>query len=72
MSQQEKEKKQWGGARMGAGRPPGRTKKTICISVNESVLRRAVKRWQKETSRLVEKLLDLYASNGVELEATAP
>lgn len=71
MSQQEKEKKQWGGARQGAGRPPGRTKKTICISVNETVLKRAIKRWRKETSRLVEKLLDLYGTNSVELEAPA-
>jgi hypothetical protein len=72
MSQQEKERKGWGGARQGAGRPPGRTKRTICVSVNETVLMRAIKRWKRETSRLVEKLLDLYASNTVKLETPAP
>jgi hypothetical protein len=71
MSQQEKEKKQWGGARPGAGRPPGRTKKTISVSVNANVLKRAITRWREETSRLVEKLLDLYGSKRVSLEAAA-
>ena len=72
MSQQKKERKRWGGARRGAGRPPGRTKTTICVSVNETVLMRAIRRWKRETSRLVEKLLDLYGSNTVKLEAPAP
>jgi hypothetical protein len=60
------------GARPGAGRPLGRTKKTISVSVNGSVLTRAIKRWKKETSRVVEKLLDLYASNIIELETPTP
>ena len=73
MSRQEKAKnKGWGGAREGAGRPSGRTKRTICVSVNETVLMRAIKRWKRETSRLVEKLLDLYGSNTVKLETPAP
>ena len=39
-----------------------------CISVNETVLNRAIGRWQKETYRLFEKLLDLYGSRHISLE----
>ena len=69
MSQQEKtEKIGWGGARKGAGRPPGRTKTTLCVSVNETVFHRAIRRWKRGTSRLVEKLLDLYGAKHISLE----
>jgi hypothetical protein len=49
-------------------RPPGRTKTAICVSVNETILDKALKRWRDKTSRLVEKLLDLYAANRIPLE----
>ena len=60
----------WGGARVGAGRQPGRTKKTICVSVNETIFNRAIKRWKKNASPLIEILLDLYASRRVSLKGT--
>jgi len=72
MSQQERKKnKGWGGARSGAGRPPGRTKTTVCVSVNETVFQRAIRRWKRKTSRLVEKLLDLYGSRHISLGGAA-
>jgi hypothetical protein len=70
MSQQEKEEKQWGGARPGAGRPSGRTKTALCVSVNETIFNRAIRRWRrKKTSPLIENLLDLYGSKRISLEA---
>jgi len=63
-----KKKSTHGGARLGAGRKPGRTKTAICVSVNETVLDRALRRWRDKTSRLVEKLLYLYAAKRVSLE----
>jgi hypothetical protein len=61
-----------GGARPGAGRPQGRTKIKVSVSVNETVVNRACERWGDKLSRLVEKLLDLYASDNVALEAQHP
>jgi hypothetical protein len=53
----------WGGAREGAGRPAGRTKKKICVSVNESVWQSALRLWRGKGSPLVEKLLTAYVEN---------
>jgi len=67
-------KKTHGGKRAGAGHPEsGVTKVKLSVSVNQSVFNRASRRWRKEAkkpmaSRLVEKLLDLYAKHGVSLE----
>lgn len=51
-----------GGAREGAGRPPGQTKEKISVSVDSEVLAKALKKWAGKTSPLVEKLLQDYAS----------
>jgi hypothetical protein len=71
--QEEKDKKNpgWGGSRKNSGRKPGRTKTTLCVSVNETVFTRAIKRWRKKTSPLVENLLDLYGSKHISLEEAA-
>jgi hypothetical protein len=64
-----------GGSRPGAGRPAtGETKVKLCVSVNEGILGRAKRKWRgrlkkRKTSHLMEKLLDLYATNAVSLEA---
>jgi hypothetical protein len=51
-----------GGPREGAGRHPGQTKEKISVSVDAQVLRKALDKWGKKTSPLVEKLLQDYAS----------
>src|SRR5207248_9913826 len=73
MMQEEKEQKKrgWGGRRENAGRKPGRTKTTLSVSVNETIFARAIKRWRKKTSPLVENLLDLYGSKHISLEEAA-
>jgi hypothetical protein len=62
-----KKRFKWGGARPGAGRPEGRTKTKICVSVNEGVWQSALSQWNGKASRLVENLLLTYvkSTNGV-------
>lgn len=49
-----------GGARDGAGRPTGQTKKKISVSVDEAVLEKALIKWSGKASPLVENLLRSY------------
>ena len=49
-----------GGAREGAGRPEGRTKRKISVSVDGKTLDAALEKWGGKTSPLVEKLLRDY------------
>lgn len=49
-----------GGARLGAGRPEGRTKTRTTISVDTEVMDAAAKKWDGNFSALVEKLLRSY------------
>ena len=63
MSKTKVNKKQWGGARKGAGRPEGATKAKICVSVNEAVWQSALSLWRGKGSPLVEKLLSAYVGN---------
>lgn len=49
-----------GGARPGAGRPPGRTKIKTSVSIDEKTLRAALSKWNDKLSPLVEKLLRDY------------
>jgi hypothetical protein len=56
---------QHGGARPRAGRPPGRTKTKVCVSVDSDKLARASAKWRHALPNLVEMLLDQYASNPV-------
>jgi hypothetical protein len=49
-----------GGAREGAGRPTGQTKKKISISVTGKVLEAALLKWKGKASPLIEKLLQSY------------
>jgi hypothetical protein len=58
-----KKKLSWGGIRKGAGRPSGRTKAKICVSVNEAVWQSALDLWRGKGSPLVEKLLLAYVGN---------
>lgn len=51
-----------GGAREGAGRPPGQTKKKISISVDAVILSGALAKWKGKVSPLIEKLLQSYAN----------
>jgi hypothetical protein len=46
-----------GGKRPGAGRPKGRTKMKICVSVNAENWKTALARWRKNGSRLVDELI---------------
>jgi hypothetical protein len=50
-----------GGAREGAGRPPGQTKKKISISVDAIILNAALAKWKGKASPLIEKLLQSYS-----------
>lgn len=61
----EKSKNQfgWGGRRKGAGRPTGRTKAKICVSVNEAVWQSALSLWRGKASPLVENLLSAYVDD---------
>jgi hypothetical protein len=47
--------------REGAGRRPGQTKEKISVFVDAQVLRKALDKWGKKTSQLVEELLQGYA-----------
>ena len=49
-----------GGARKGAGRPKGLTKRKISVSVDSGILDAALKKWGGKTSPLIEKLLQDY------------
>lgn len=49
-----------GGARSGAGRPPGQTKVKTSVSVDEDTLKQALAKWDGKLSPLVEKLLRAY------------
>jgi len=49
-----------GGAREGAGRPEGITKRKISVSIDTSTLDEALKKWGGKTSPLIEKLLQEY------------
>jgi hypothetical protein len=49
-----------GGAREGAGRPVGQTKRKISISVDGEVLDAALLKWKGKASPLIEKLLQSY------------
>lgn len=49
-----------GGARPGAGRPEGQTKKKVSVSIDENTLNRAIDKWGDKLSPLVEKLLRSY------------
>jgi hypothetical protein len=51
-----------GGARAGAGRPEGKTKEKISVSVDSDALQKALSTWKGKTSQLVEQLLKDYAS----------
>lgn len=50
-----------GGTRPGAGRPEGKTKEKISVSVDSEVLQKALSGWKGKTSQLVEMLLSSYA-----------
>ena len=50
-----------GGARPGAGRPPGQTKIKTSVSIDEQTLRSALSKWNGKLSPLVEKLLRDYS-----------
>jgi hypothetical protein len=64
MSKQKMNKKQWGGARKGAGRPAGKTKEKICVSVNSANWQTAISRWNDKQSRLVDWLVLRYIGDG--------
>ncbi|HEY5041154.1 MAG TPA: hypothetical protein VIK53_04055 [Verrucomicrobiae bacterium] len=65
-------KKQWGGARKGAGRPEGKTKEKICVSVNRANWQTAISRWNDKQSRLVDWLVLRYIDgNTASIEARA-
>jgi hypothetical protein len=63
MSKKKVKKNHWGGARKGAGRPEGKTKAKICVSVNESVWQSALRLWRGRASPLVENLLSAYVDS---------
>ena len=66
MSKVKTKKKQWGGARKGAGRPEGETKTKICVSVNSENWHAALSRWKKKGSWLVDLLLaDFVNRDGI-------
>lgn len=52
-----------GGARPGAGRPPGQTKIKTSVSIDEVTLRAALAKWGGKLSPLVEKLLRDYTKS---------
>jgi len=49
-----------GGAREGAGRPRGETKKKVSVSLDRETLEAALAKWGGKTSRLLDKLLKEY------------
>jgi hypothetical protein len=55
-----KKRFKWGGARPGAGRPPGETKIKICVSVDSETWQSAVNQWKDKGSRLVDRLILAY------------
>jgi len=52
-----------GGVRPGAGRPPGKTKIKICVSVNKAIWQSALSLWRGKGSPLVGKLLLDYVDS---------
>lgn len=63
-----RKKHQWGGRRAGAGHPEsGVTKAKICVSVNESNWKTALKRWRGSKSSLIDDLLNRHVMNEVKL-----
>jgi hypothetical protein len=72
MPKKKKNDKKWGGRRKGAGRPEGKPKAKICVSVNEAVWQSALTLWRGKGSPLVEKLLSAYVGNaGINQQAEA-
>jgi hypothetical protein len=63
MPKKKTNEKQWGGRRNGAGRPEGKTKTKICVSVNQAVWQSALNLWRGKGSPLVETLLSAYVHN---------
>jgi hypothetical protein len=59
MKQVGKESKR-GGARPGAGRPPGQTKIKTSVSIDKDTLEASLIKWDGKLSPLVEKLLRDY------------
>jgi hypothetical protein len=51
-----------GGARPGAGRPPGQTKTKTSVSIDEATMKAALAKWKGKLSPLLEKLLREYLS----------
>lgn len=49
-----------GGARIGSGRPAGKTKVKISVSVDEDAWLAALQKWPDKPSRLVNSLLATY------------
>ena len=54
-----------GGARVGAGRPKGRKKVKISVSVSREIWNTALSRWKNKGSRLVDMLLDRWVKNEI-------
>jgi hypothetical protein len=54
-----------GGPREGAGRPEGRTKTKVCVSIDTEVLTKATDSLTRPFSNLVEMLLDRYTTNTI-------
>jgi hypothetical protein len=63
MSAENDKKTNWGGPRPGAGRPLGKTKVKICVSINAAVWQSALSLWRGKRSPLVENLLSAYVGN---------
>lgn len=59
-----KKRVKWGGKRKGAGRPRGRTKEKICVSVNGKIWQSALSLWNGNQSALVEELVSAYVARG--------
>jgi hypothetical protein len=68
--QNEEKSPAWGGPRVGAGRPKGRSKAKVCISVSAAIWRAALSSWNGKASRLVENLLFDYVQNTSATPAT--
>lgn len=56
-----------GGAREGAGRPPGQTKTKISVSVDSEILEKSLEKWGGKKSALIENLLMEYENGSIEI-----